>query len=48
MNKIEAVQELVNGLTTERGDISDGYHTFNELYEFRKIYNAFFFFFLAK
>lgn len=43
MNKIEAVQELVNGLTTERGDISDGYHTFNELYEFRKIYNAFLF-----
>jgi len=22
------------------GDTSDGYHTFNELYEFRKIYNA--------
>jgi len=22
------------------GDISDGYHTFGELYEFRKIYNA--------
>ena len=22
------------------GDISDGYHTFNELYEFRKLYNA--------
>ena len=22
------------------GDISDGYHTFNELYEFRKVYNA--------
>jgi hypothetical protein len=40
MNKLEAVQELVNGLTTERGQISDGYHSFNELYEFRKIYNA--------
>ncbi len=24
----------------ERGEISDGYHTFNELYEFRKLYNA--------
>jgi hypothetical protein len=23
-----------------RGEISDGYHTFNELYEFRKVYNA--------
>lgn len=22
------------------GDISDGYHTFNDLYEFRKVYNA--------
>ena len=22
------------------GDTSDGYHTFNELYEFRKLYNA--------
>ena len=25
---------------TNKGDISDGYHTFNELYEFRKMYNA--------
>jgi len=24
----------------ETGDVSDGYHTFDELYEFRKIYNA--------
>lgn len=24
----------------EKGKISDGYHTFNELYEFRKVYNA--------
>lgn len=23
-----------------RGNYSDGYHTFNELYEFRKVYNA--------
>ena len=22
------------------GELSDGYHTFNELYEFRKVYNA--------
>jgi hypothetical protein len=25
---------------SEMGTISDGYHTFNELYEFRKMYNA--------
>lgn len=24
----------------DKGSISDGYHTFNELYEFRKLYNA--------
>lgn len=24
----------------KRGNISDGYHTFNELYEYRKLYNA--------
>lgn len=24
----------------DKGNISDGYHTFNELYEFRKLYNA--------
>lgn len=23
-----------------KGDVCDGYHTFNELYEFRKVYNA--------
>ena len=39
-NKLQAVQELVNGLKDDRGSISDGYHTFNELYEFRKLYNA--------
>lgn len=22
------------------GEVSDGYHTFNELYQFRKVYNA--------
>jgi hypothetical protein len=39
-NKLQAVQELVNGLKDDRGSVSDGYHTFNELYEFRKLYNA--------
>ena len=28
------------GSTQERDMISDGYHTFQELYEFRKVYNA--------
>ncbi|MEE8289723.1 MAG: hypothetical protein V3R25_09965 [Nitrosomonadaceae bacterium] len=30
--------ELPEGVND--GDVSDGYHTFNELYEFRKQYNA--------
>lgn len=38
--KLEAVQELVNGLADLRGSISDGFHTFDELYSFRKLYNA--------
>ena len=39
-NKLDAVQELVNGLKEDRGSVSDGHHTFDELYQFRKIYNA--------
>ena len=39
-NKLQAVQELVNGLKNDRSAISDGYHTFEELYSFRKVYNA--------
>lgn len=40
--------KYVNGLieqlpSIEKGEVSDGYHTFNELYEFRKVYNAAFF-----
>ena len=30
----------MNQPTTIDGSTSDGYHTFNELYEFRKLYNA--------
>jgi len=30
--------KLPNGVDV--GEVSDGYHTFNELYEFRKMYNA--------
>jgi hypothetical protein len=39
-NKIHAIQELINGLEGERGQLSDGFHSFQELYAFRKLYNA--------
>lgn len=32
----------------DKGEISDGYHTFNELYRYRMLYNAAFFNELAK
>lgn len=28
---------------TDMGEVSDGYHTFNELYQYRMLYNAAFF-----
>ena len=34
-----AIQEQIDKLDY-KGTISDGYHTFDELYEFRKVYNA--------
>lgn len=35
------MQGLLDQLSSEvKGELSDGYHTFNELYEFRKVYNA--------
>lgn len=34
--------------TIDMGNVSDGYHTFNELYEYRMLYNAAFFNELAK
>lgn len=40
---LEKAQEEVNKIKNINGligRISDGYHTFNELYEFRKMYNA--------
>ena len=43
--------EMIEGLVEERkdmGEISDGYHTFNELYEYRLLYNASMFNELAK
>lgn len=37
----QIVQPLINSAPSHaRGTISDGYHTFDELYEFRKLYNA--------
>lgn len=38
---IKSVQKGIDDTPDNvRGGYSDGYHTFNELYEFRKIYNA--------
>jgi len=42
---LNAIQNLIdwgksNWPDFEENEISDGYHTFNELYEFRKLYNA--------
>ena len=33
-------KEHLKGKLTDPGEISDGYHTFNELYDYRKVYNA--------
>ena len=41
---MERIVEILNNI----GDFSDGYHTFNELYDYRKAYNAAFFNELAK
>jgi hypothetical protein len=37
---LETQQGIDNTPSNIRGNYSDGYHTFNELYEFRKVYNA--------
>lgn len=34
------LETLINKQNKVTGETSDGYHTFNELYEFRKLYNA--------
>ena len=41
-NLLEKTQKQVDklGVGGLKGKISDGYHTFDELYEFRKVYNA--------
>jgi hypothetical protein len=34
-------QKMIDQMDSgDRGQLSDGYHTFNELYDFRKAYNA--------
>lgn len=39
---IEDINQLIKGLKPPEhpGSVSDGYHTFQELYRFRKLYNA--------
>ena len=38
---IAEINKLIQELSSEeRGKVSDGYHDFNTLYEFRKVYNA--------
>ena len=39
-DSIKKDQLNTNSDIQDIGDLSDGYHTFNELYEFRKTYNA--------
>lgn len=36
----EIILEFANQIQVDPEDISDGYHTFYELYQFRKLYNA--------
>lgn len=45
MNTVQEINKhianlKINDINFKENDISDGYHTFNELYEFRKLYNA--------
>ncbi len=37
---MEAANHVGDGYVDDKGKLSDGYHTFDELYEFRKLYNA--------
>lgn len=41
VHSLEDIQTSIDYITgIEKGKLSDGYHTFDELYEFRKLYNA--------
>lgn len=42
------LKERILNLFRKEGDVSDGYHTFDELYEYRTVYNAALFNELAK
>lgn len=51
INTLEWVLKQINSLQeeqTDMGEVSDGYHTFNELYYYRMLYNAAFFNLLPK
>lgn len=36
----DALNQLIRTMKADTNKISDGYHTFEELYEFRKVFNA--------
>ena len=37
---IKEINEAIKSLHPKEGQVSDGYHTFDELYDFRRAYNA--------
>lgn len=40
MKTIEEINKAIIGIQPNEGKVSDGYHTFDELYDFRRAYNA--------
>lgn len=40
MSNIKYIIEDTENVPVDMGEVSDGYHTFNELYEYRLLYNA--------
>lgn len=40
METIEEINKTIKSLQPNVGQVSDGYHTFDELYDFRRGYNA--------
>lgn len=40
MKTIEEINKAIIGIQPNEGQVSDGYHTFDELYDFRRAYNA--------
>lgn len=40
LKPLDTQASINNTPSEDRGNYSDGFHTFNELYEFRKVYNA--------